>query len=317
MSSEPYVLYLDQNKWVDLLRGEARPAEHAGFATILDKIQRLVSEGRLVVPLSQSNLYETHKINDLARRNQLAKLQSSISQGWVVRSLTALFRVQLSEFMASKCSVLLPTRHALWFLSKRFFEAATEYDPAVFEFALGDEHVSWIDSNPEAALYDYLMNTPDDRRREAVRRYSESSSELIAQLVETRNLVKNEAVSLQERAYSVRQIDQRLDDINIAAESLGLPLWTDVESRRVIFSSISTDLPVFDIERALVIKTEGENRELNENDLRDVIAFTSVLPYVNALVAEKAIVARARQARLGERYDTDLLVSILDWKAPD
>ncbi len=180
-----------------------------------------------------------------------------------------------------------------------------------------DEYINWIDSNPEAALYDYLMNTPDDCRREGVKRYSESSRGLIAELVEKQNLVKNETTSLQERAYSVRLITGRLDEINTVAESLGLPLWTDVEFRKMIFLSISTDVPVFDIERALVIKTEGESRELNENDLRDVNAFTSVLPYVNALVAEKAIVARARQARLGQRYGTDLHFSLLEWKVPD
>jgi hypothetical protein len=317
MSSEPYVLYLDQNKWIDLARGEARPADHADFATVLEKIRRLVLEGRLVVPLTQSNLYETHKINKLARRNQLSKLQSSISQGWVFRSLTALFRVQLSEFLASKCSVSLPERNAQWFLSKRFFESAAEYDSAVFGFEMRDEFINWVDSNPEAALYYYLINTPDDRRREGVRRYSEGSRALISQLVERRNLVKNETVSLQERAYSVRLIVQRLDDINQAAEYLGLPLWTDVGFRELIFPSIATEVASLDIERALVIKTEGENRELDENDLRDVNAFTSVLPYVDALVAEKAIVARARQARLGERYGTDLHSSLLDWKVPD
>ncbi len=113
MSSEPYVLYLDQNKWVDLARGEARPTDHADFSTILERIRQLVSEGRLVVPLTQSNLYETHKINDPVRRNQLAKLQASISQGWVFRSLTALFRAQLGDFLAAKGSLSLATRNEL------------------------------------------------------------------------------------------------------------------------------------------------------------------------------------------------------------
>lgn len=49
---------------------------------------------------------------------------------------------------------------------------------------------------------------------------------------------------------------------------------------------------------------------MNENDLRDIMAFITVPPYANVVVAEKQFVNLARQARLDERYGTCLLTSL-------
>jgi hypothetical protein len=71
-------------------------------------------------------------------------------------------------------------------------------------------------------------------------------------------------------------------------------------------------VPALDIERELVTKIEHEDRVIDENDLRDVIALTVVLPYVDVVIAEKAIVNRARQAKLGEKYKAKLLTSLAE-----
>lgn len=121
---------------------------------------------------------------------------------------------------------------------------------------------------------------------------------------------------MRKRVYSVQLIGEHLDEIFNASVSLGHPVRTVGELGASIFLSMSNEVAAFDIERELVIKAEGESRQVDENDLRDVYALTVVLPYANAVIAEKATIGRARQAKLGERYETGLYTSLLDWKFP-
>ncbi len=76
--------------------------------------------------------------------------------------------------------------------------------------------------------------------------------------------------------------------------------------------SFTVDVPVFHVERELVVRLEDQARPIAENDLRDVMAFTTVLPIADVIVAEKPFVNLARQAKLGETYGTELMTSILD-----
>ena len=75
-------------------------------------------------------------------------------------------------------------------------------------------------------------------------------------------------------------------------------------------SNLTTDIPVFNVERELAVRLEDQARPISENDLRDMAAFTVALPLADLVVAEKLFINLAKQARLGERYGTNLLTSV-------
>jgi hypothetical protein len=315
--NSPFVLYLDQNKWIELARSVKDPTLHPETYGILRNIQRYVLEGRLLVPLSQTNLYETHKINDSDRRNLLALLQASISQGWFFRSLGALLQAQLEDFLCSELSIAVSSRPPLWFLSRYFFEAAAEYNPLDFGFEIQKDVMAAIHSNPALALFHYLTTSPDDARREAVRKYSLDSKALIVRMQERRKLSQNEPLATRKRAYSALLLIDQIDEIHKTSANLGHPVRTIGELGSAAVISMASKVAAFDIECELVVTTESENRVQDENDLRDVLAFTIVLPYANAIVAEKAVINRARQSKLRERYSGTLFTSLDEWEMPE
>jgi Aldehyde dehydrogenase family len=79
------IVYLDQNKWIDLSRAVKHPADYPELRTVLEALVEEATAGRIVVPLTQTNIYETHKINDPERRHDLAYVQATLSQGRVFR----------------------------------------------------------------------------------------------------------------------------------------------------------------------------------------------------------------------------------------
>lgn len=72
-------------------------------------------------------------------------------------------------------------------------------------------------------------------------------------------------------------------------------------------------MPILNVERELVVRLEDQARAIDENDLRDLMAFMTVLPLADVVVAEKPFVNLACQSRLGEAYGTKLLTSIFDF----
>jgi hypothetical protein len=79
------IIYLDQNKWTDLSRAVKYPVDHPELRTVLEVLVEEAKAGRIIVPLTQTNIYETHKINDPQRRHDLAYVQVTLSQGRAFR----------------------------------------------------------------------------------------------------------------------------------------------------------------------------------------------------------------------------------------
>ena len=310
--SMPRLLYLDQNAWVALARAAwdktEYPCEHASLAILIDAINR----HGLIVPLSFTNLYETMKINDPVRRAHMAHVQASISNGRVFRGRRRILGDTLFAYLASRFDLPHPAPAEHWFLSDIWFEAVADRSSGAFDGVLTEKVVDLIRAKPAALLFDYLALSDEGVRREGVRRYSADSADLLVRIEARRLIAAGETLALRRRAYGARLIIDEVDFILATGRSLGLN-WRDV---RDIGSSLvrrlTVDVPILHAERELAVRIEDQAKPISENDLRDMAAFTTVLPFADIVVAEKSFVNLARQARLGERFETTLLTSIFD-----
>jgi hypothetical protein len=308
----PPILYLDQNAWVMLARGSwdknAYPKEHAALTILVEAIK---THG-FIVPLTFTNLYETTKINDPARRTAMAYAMATISQGRVFRGRRRIFGETLSCYLASHFRLphTAPAEH--WFLSDVWFESVADLSSGAFETVLPQRVLDLIRADPPRLLFHHLVSTEDEVRREGVRRYSTGSTELLSAIEARRLLAAGESLALRRRAYGAQLIIDELEFILATGRSLGLE-WRSVRDiGSSLMRSLTVEVPVLHIERELAVRIEDQTRPISENDLRDMSAFTIILPFADVIVAEKPFVNLARQARLGERYGTKLLTSILE-----
>jgi hypothetical protein len=224
-------------------------------------------------------------------------------------------RRQLAAFLARSFGIAEPAQEPFWFLSQLHFEAVADYDPTVFKVEISNALLTKMRARPAFSLFHYLTELDDETRRSAVKKYSVGSAELLATMEARRARIAGESFDMRRRIYSVELLRDHVQLIVEVGRGLGLHFfsWTDLGERTVL--SLPDQVATFNIERELAIRTEAESRQLSENDLRDVASFYTVLPYADIVVAEKALVSRARQARLGSLYDTELLTSIGDLPA--
>lgn len=309
------IVYFDQNIWIELAKGawdkQSNSKEHEALGTVI----RMVQSGLIQVPLSQTNIYETFKINDPHRRKNLARVQSVISSGSVFRGRRRILSETLTAYLANKNKIsrLMPLK--LWFLSDLWFEAAGDYSPESYGFPISDSVIELVRHSCGHALMDYLGSSDEETRHTAVQRFSESSAALISQIQSRRLHLAGETLGIRRRVYSARLAIDELDFIFETAQRLGVN-WvsvTDIGSSTM--REIITEVPILNSERELAIRLEGQSQAITENDLRDMSAFTSVLPLADVVVAEKPFVNLARQANLDKLYNTKLLTSIYELEA--
>lgn len=306
----PKILYLDQNAWVVLARGawdKAQfPEEHAALSTVIEAVQTR----DLTVSLSFSNIYETLKINNPLRRINMARTQAVISRGKVFRGRRRIFAETLGAYLAERFSLTHPAQPERWFLSDLWFEAAADYSPELYGYEISQQVRDYVLEKPAETLFDFLAFNDEAVRMEAVRRYTASSSQLVAEIEARRAIVAGETLAVRKRAYGARIIIDEMDFILEAGRRLGLDWRTVRDIGSSLVRSLTVDIPVLNVERELVTRLEDQARAISENDLRDLAAFTAMLPLADVVVAEKPFVNLARQARLGQRYETTLLTSI-------
>jgi hypothetical protein len=76
-------------------------------------------------------------------------------------------------------------------------------------------------------------------------------------------------------------------------------------ARRII-----TDVPTYYIERELVLRLEGQNRPIDENDFRDMQSFCTVCAYADLMVAENQFINLALQGGIDKKYSTRISTDI-------
>jgi len=304
------IVYLDQNAWVVLARGawdmERYPTEH----TVLREIVDLVRSGSIIVPLSFANMYETSKINVPGRRANMARTQSLLSGGRVFRGRGRILGETLAAYIADRNGIARLEPDRLWFLSDLWFEAASDYSQESYGVHIPQQTMEFIRREPALTLFGFLAFNDEDVRLEAVRRYSAGSAELIGRIEARRALVAGEPLALRRRAYGAQLVLDELDCVFATARGLGLDWSTVGDIGSSLLRGMTVDVPVLNVERELVVRLEDQGRSVSENDLRDMMAFMTVLPLADMMVAEKQFVNLSRQARLDERYATELLTSI-------
>jgi hypothetical protein len=265
-----------------------------------------------VVPLSFANIYETFKINDPIRRAHLAGVQSAISGGKVIRGRRRILEETLLRHIADRLLLDVPSLPEGWFLSDVWFEAVTDYTHEQYGLEIYERALGLMRQSPAYALFSYLAEADDDMRVKAVRKYTTSSAKLIARLGARRKIVAGETFAQRRRAYSAKLLLDEIDVVLMTAKRLNLP-WSSVGDIGVsLAKSLVADVPIMNVERELAVRLEDQKRATNENDLRDMAAFTTALPLADVFVAEKPFVNLARQARLGDKYGTVLLTSVTE-----
>jgi hypothetical protein len=304
------IVYLDQNKWIDLSRAVKYPADYPEQRAVLEVLVEESKAGRITMPLTQTNIYETHKINDPERRRDLAYVQATLSHGRVFRGRHKRLETEVTDVLRGAYGLEPVEREPHWFLSNAFFEATLEWkDPRLLP--ISERVMKAIQKEPPRYLFDYLMLTPDDVRVTAVARFTEGSDKLRQQIEARRARDANESLSMRRRIHSATMMVNELDLILGFAKNAGLPEQNETDILRKTCRKIINDAPTYFVERELSLRLEAQPRSIEENDLRDMQTFCAVVAYSDIVVAENLFSNLAMQAGLHTRFETVVTTNLL------
>lgn len=303
------VIYLDQNKWIELARSAKYPAQYPDAYAVLNRLLDDVGARRIAVPLSFANIYETHKINDRQQRHELAFLQAALSGGLVFRGRYKRLEIELGDFVRASYGMPPVVHSDQWFLSDVFFEAVAEADDKRLP-SLSKEFVEFIRGRPAEALYDYLVNTPEAVRRLAVQKFSEGAHKLRERIEQRRKYHANESMAMRRKIYSALLMTDEIELILSYGKATGVPWQSASDIGSAVARRMMLDVPTYHIEREITLRLETQQRDISENDFRDMQAFCSVLAYADYVVAENQFSSLAIQAGLHKKYGTEISTDI-------
>lgn len=304
------IVYLDQNKWIDLARAATAPANYPELRRVLEVVCEKVSAGELVLPLTWSNIIETHKVNRQEQRFHLAYTQVTLSESRVFRGQQRQLETEVGRVLSRIYNLDWSEPKSDWFLSNVFFEATAEAEDPRLDLAKFPKALAWMAANPKDALFRYLMETPEAVRKEAILRFTEGCEGLRTRIEDRRTRHRAESLSMRRRIYSAITAIEQQDLIIAIAGRLGLP-WTCLGDKGgATFRTVIRDTPAFYIEREISLRLEAQDRPVALNDMRDMRTFCTVLPYADVMVAEQQFTSLARQAGLPARYGACLETDI-------
>lgn len=301
------VLFLDQNKWIDLARIAKGNSPSVALSQVYERLCEGVEHGSIIAPLTVSHIIETAKRNDVLTRMEVASVQARLSKGFVYRSRKGRLLVEMRNALHLAFSESPANLTSQWAIVPGFMQAFESFDTLVASHddantsRLINEHI-----DPARQYLDYMLHQDDMQRRTAVNAFSVESDALLARIEARRALMVGSSMKMRYRAYAARLF---LDHQGFVAHMLEVIGHTVEEMKALGGESIVQfirDVPTLNVEAEIAARLESQTGSLEVNDIRDVQSFYTAIPYSERLVAEKNFTSLARQAKLHEKYNVAL-----------
>ncbi|WP_348696617.1 hypothetical protein [Duganella fentianensis] len=306
-----HVLFLDQNKWIDLARVHAGKTTSGPHLLVYQELLDAVRAEELIAPLTVSHILETSKRNDPESRKKVVEVQALLSKGFAFRSRKARLLIEMRNALSKAFGESTEQLPANWTVVPGFMQAfemfdalvASPEDAAVSRFL--NHHVDL-----QTQYVDYMMNQDDGRRRAAHATFANDSKQLISQIEARRKVMDGSTIDLRWRAYAARLF---VDHQSLITHMLNVVGHTVDEMKELGGEAIVKfiqDVPTLNVEAELAVRLELKTGPLKVNDIQDMHSFCTAIPYASRIVAERGFISLARQAKLDNRYNVSLSTDV-------
>lgn len=302
-----HVLFLDQNKWIDLARVHAGKTTSGPHLMVYQELLAAVRTGKLIAPLTVSHILETSKRNDPESRANVVEIQALLSKGFVFRSRKARLLIEMRNALHIAFGEKPEQPPTNWTVVQGFMQAFEMFDALVAspEDAATSRFINQ-QVDPQKQYVDYMLNQDDGRRRAAHAAFTKESDQLLSRIEARRTIMEGSTMDLRWRAYAARLF---LDHQGFVAHMLDVVGHTVDEMKELGSEAIIKfvrDVPTLNVEAELAARLEVKTGPLKVNDIQDMHSFCTAIPYAGRLVAERGFISLARQAKLDNRYNVAL-----------
>lgn len=336
-SRPPKLVYLDLNQWIALAKAMAGHRDGEAYKDVLTRCLGAVDRGEAVFPISDSIYLEISKNGSRRQRRDLLAVIEPLSRFMVVmcRSIVSAHEIEamLDRIVGPSPNPINSMDYLDWGVARAFgmvggfkwrssrgedvtaeVRSAHADGPAAFDSLL---------SNAELEVNRSVITgpAPDEEPEMRKRGWNPASNFEIA---ERRAAQEIEQVSRFDQDPRWRQ--GRIRDV-VAAREVEIEIY-DALSRglSVRGTTIAATFPVLEDTRsaldsmpsfdvAVTLKTAYHRDSLHRwtpNDIHDIDAMGSTVPYCDIVVTDKAVASHANQTKLAERLGTIVVSQLSD-----
>ena len=334
----PQLVYLDLNHWIALSKCMAGHADGRQHTEVLDACLSAAHSGQSVFPIADAIYIEITNIRQYEQRKKLREVIERVSNYLVVmpRVVTTTLEIDamLDTLIGPSCIQMNDVSYLDWGVARAFgmtggFRVFDDSDNDVTDevaetYLLGRDIFTGMLSEAELHLNRRVLDGPSAAEESEMTSLGWSPKP-------TLELMKYNAG---EEIEQVKRFDAdsrwrrgRIRDV-IATRELGLEINDilseaiqnrGVESLEHVFSTPSSARAAFDavpsFDVSVSLKT-AYHRDANHlwiyNDLYDISAMASTLPYCDVVVTDKEVASHIERSGLSERLNTRVLSSIAD-----
>ena len=313
----PMVIYLDQNKWIDLARAYHDRPGGSQYKSVLQKIIDAVESKKAILPLSAQHIIETRKELNFERRKRLAKVMAEISHGITIAPQGRMARWELASSLGNIFQQQSPNIPSPFGIGIPFAFGMGNVIKDKNGNRVSQSNDIYKTVNKHLALPEtmqiFLLGTDENTNIDAVKNYNKSLDDLVRRVENFRTKVKKQNKSIHQRAYMADLTVAIQDNLSEALHLYGKKMEDFINLGRESIISTFENCPSLDTEIALAVSRNQQwDKKVHINDSTDIAFLSVATPYCDVVITEKFWKNLARQTKLTEKYNTLLLNDLKD-----
>jgi hypothetical protein len=314
---ETLIVYLDQNKWIDLAKARADHTDGRKYRTVLEKITKAVEQGKVIAPISWIHFVETRKKRDIKKRKELAEVMADLSKGTAITPKSIILDWELERAIAmafGEIPISMPSVFGCgmpMIFGRDFIEREMKNRPDLQT----DYHVDrarTILSDRESTV-NFLVGDDEGLNSQVVNGLNEINESFVARMEKSRETTKGKDNYLHERFYMAILTKELQSKLRTLLANRGKTMKDffalGLENVRVFFHNV----PTLDVEIGLALSLNKHwDRKLKRNDTSDIAFACISIPYCDVVVTEIFLGALLMRQKIDKKYDTKIISDLND-----
>ena len=316
-SEKTLIVYLDQNKWIDLAKARVGRSDGQKYQAILEKIIEVVGQGKAIFPLSWVHLVETRKRRDLKKRKVLAEVMAEISQGIAIVPKSKIMDWELERAIAMAFGETPSPMPSVFgygmsmIFGRNFIEKEMNDQPHLKTDYLINR-AKTILSDREATV-SFLVGDDEDLNFKVVNGLKDINESFVARMEKSRRHDRGDNDDLQERVYLAvltKELQPKLIPmLGNHDKTMNDFFLLGLNNVRKFFRNV----PTLDAEIELALSLNKHwDRKLKVNDTSDIAFACISIPYCDVVVTEIFLRTLAMRQKIDKKYNTKVISDLND-----
>lgn len=303
------IIYLDQKIWGHLHAG--RHNSNSQYTEAYQIVRDAVSRGEAICPYSMARLVETDKHPDEGFKRELYDLMIDLSNNFCLRNYFDAIGAEINSYIFNHVDILPEIEPANRVYSRGLVEPhghpriTSDGEPIEDEWKIHKFHRSEEVTRQMVHSEDFFDNIPEPRNREERTQYVETLES---------NRQKYEKIDGDEEERREKLIIESFrNDVLPGIFQTASKFPFDIDTLSIIardtaiksFHDFFMQFPTYYTHLDLILRRDFHwDRDIEANDLYDVMPLAAALPYTDVVVTEQFFGGIAYQQGLPDRFGT-------------